>query len=79
MRIAINANCEFIGTRKTAESILANLQSYEAEQRFQAECWAVLASAIADWEASHAPEAWDFLSDYFKDVHGFRPSMDMFR
>lgn len=69
---------EFILTTKTAKAIREQFAREEAEARFERECYEVLQSAIADWKRTRSPEAWDFLSDYFKDVNGFRPSMGMF-
>ena len=78
MELLVICGCECWLTHKTAQAIKADLARAEAEARWEQECWGVLKEAIADWEATHSPEAWDFLSDYYKEVNGFRPSVWMF-
>ena len=67
-------DCACYLTSKTAQRVRAELAAYGAE----AESEDLLRSAIADWEMTHSADAWDFLSDIYKDVYGFRPSVGMF-
>ena len=73
MVVVINANCEFIGSRKTGERLYAEMQSIARQKTWQRNCYKVLAEARAEWERTGSSEAWAFYSDYHKDVYGVRP------
>jgi len=73
MTIVINANCELIGSRKTCMTVYREMQSIARKQRWERDCYKVLARARAEWERTGSAEAWDFYSDYHKDVYGVRP------
>lgn len=65
----IIAGCECYLTERTGKEILARLAAEEAE----AHLWEAVRDARHTWEKTGDPADWDYYSDLYKDLNGFRP------
>ena len=52
------------------------MREYEAELRemeWERNGWKAVSEARATWERTQDPQDWDYYSDLYKDLNGFRP------
>ena len=61
--------CEFILTPRTAQAVRNQL----AADAWENELPNAVAEARRAWERSQDPSDWDYYSDLYKDLNGFRP------
>lgn len=65
----IIAGCECFLTERTGQKILAQIAAEEAAKNL----WNAVKEARRTWEKSGDPADWDYYSDLYKDLNGFRP------